>query len=182
MLCNFLIYCTYWLKMDKDYPKRRRQRLFIRSLLEQGNLPPSLAFVRASRAGRGVVGLTARAGEASGFSDSVWSLLPREGSQLEASILQNWFRKWILPSSNFKWGQKLGKLEGQGRGPIWPAAAEALGHRSVFMSGLAMVSSSSSPVISLNLRGGRDLCLLLTEETPVPWQVSLARSSHFVFG
>lgn len=167
--------------MDKNYPKRHRQRLFIRSLLEQGSPPPSLAFVRAWKAGRGVVSLTARAGEASGFSDSVWSLLPREGSQLEASILQNWFRKWISPSSNFKRGQKLGKLEGQGRGSIWPAATEALGHRSVFMSGLAMVSSSS-PVISLNLRGGRDLCLLLTEETPVPWQVSLARSSHFVFG
>lgn len=76
----------------------------------------------------------------------------------------------------------MGKLEGQGRGSIWPAAAEALGHRSVFMCGLAMVSSSSSPAISPNLRGGRDLCLLLTEQTPVSWRVSLARSSHFVFG
>lgn len=76
----------------------------------------------------------------------------------------------------------MGKLEGQGRGSVWSAATEALGHSSVFMSGLAMVSSSSSPVISLNLRGGRDLCLLLTEETPVPWQVSLARSPHFMFG
>ena len=76
----------------------------------------------------------------------------------------------------------MGKLEGQSRGSIWPAATEALGHRSVFMSVLAMVSSSSSPVISLNLRGGRDHCLVLTEETPVPWQVSLARSPHFMFG
>lgn len=87
-----------------------------------------------------------------------------------------------LPSSNFKQRQKLGELEGQGRGSIWPAAAEALGPRSVFMFGLAMVSSSPSLVISLNLRGGRDLGLLLTEGTPVPWQVTLARSSHFVFG
>lgn len=39
---------------NKDHPNENKQRLFFQTLAQQGSQPPSLGFVKDSKAGRGM--------------------------------------------------------------------------------------------------------------------------------
>ena len=74
---TFLQVCDQgsWLCGNKDQPKENKQKPLVRSLLEQGNQPPSFALGRDSKAGRGVEKIYSGKGEASVHMCPDWRLL-----------------------------------------------------------------------------------------------------------
>ena len=80
-------------EINQDHQNESKQRLFIRSLLEQGRQPPSLAFGRDSKAGRG--GGKLYSGQRNGFKYALtggcWQAESAERLTRGVGILGDWF-------------------------------------------------------------------------------------------